>query len=68
MKLSEQVKYVRQKLLLTQEALAKMCGISWLTISRWEREERNPRLTSIGKFYKFCESKGIFFNKEGKHE
>lgn len=68
MKLSEQVKYVRQKLLLTQEQLAKMCGVSWLTISRWEREDRNPRLTSIGKFNKFCEKHLIYFDKEEKHE
>lgn len=65
MKFSEKVKYARMKLLLTQEALAKELGVSYATICRWERETREPQIVSQGKFYAFCERKGIKF--EDKH-
>ena len=53
MKFSEKVKYVRMKLMLTQEALAKELGVSYATICRWERENREPQIVSQGKFYAF---------------
>ena len=62
MKFSEKVKYARMKLLLTQEALAKELGVSYATICRWEKENREPQIVSQGKFYAFCESKGIKFD------
>ena len=50
------------KLLLTQEALAKELGVSFATICRWEKGNREPQIVSQGKFYAFCESKGIKFD------
>ena len=61
MKFSDKVKYARMKLLLTQEALAKELGVSYATICRWEKENREPQIVSHGKFYAFCESKNIKF-------
>ena len=55
MKFSEKVKYARMKLLLTQEALAKELGVSYATICRWEKDNREPQIVSQGKFYAFCE-------------
>ena len=66
MKFSEKVKYVRMKLLLTQEALAKELGVSYATICRWEKDNREPQIVSQGKFYAFCERKGITFEEQGK--
>ncbi len=63
MKFSEQVKYARMKLLLTQEALAKELGVSYATICRWEKDNRKPQIVSQGRFYSFCETKGIKFDK-----
>ena len=65
MKFSEKVKYARMKLLLTQEALAKELGVSYATICRWEKDNREPQIVSQGKFYAFCESKGIKFEEYG---
>lgn len=63
MKFSEKVKYARMKLLLTQEALAKELSVSYTTICRWEKDNREPQIVSQGKFYDFCESKGITFEE-----
>ena len=61
-KFSGKVKYARIKLLLTQEALAKESGVSYATICRREKDNREPQIVSQGKFRAFCESKGIKFD------
>lgn len=55
----DQVKFVRMHLQLSQEELARQMGISFATISRWEREKRKPQLALLGKFYSFCKRNGI---------
>ena len=54
MDFQDQVKFVRMHLQLSQEELARQMGISFATISRWEREKRKPQLALLGKFYSFC--------------
>lgn len=54
MEFSDQVKYVRMVLQLSQTELAQQIGISYATVSRWERENRKPQLAMLGKFYSFC--------------
>lgn len=63
---SDKVKYVRYKLKLSQEALAKEIGVSFATVSRWERENREPQLMTLSKFDDFCKANGIDFI-EGMH-
>ena len=55
----EQVKYVRMVLQISQTELAKACGISYATVSRWEREDRTPQVALLGKFYSFCLRNGF---------
>ncbi len=55
----EQVRTVRVLLQLTQTELAEQIGISYATVSRWERENRTPHLATLGKFYSFCMRNGI---------
>lgn len=55
----KQVKTVRIFLQLTQTELAQQIGISYATVSRWERENRTPHLAMAGKFYSFCMRNGI---------
>ena len=47
MKFSEKVKYARMKLLLTQEALAKELGVSYATVCRWEKDNREPQIVVL---------------------
>jgi Helix-turn-helix. len=61
MNFSEKVIKVRMKLLLSQEALAKEIGVSYATVCRWEKGNREPQVVSQGKFYAFCDEKGIRF-------
>ena len=65
MPFSEKVKYVRIKLQLGQAQLANEIGVSCATISRWEREEREPQMMKQGSFYAFCEKNGIKFDRYG---
>ena len=59
MDFQDQVKFVRMHLQLSQEEFARQMGISFATISRWERENRKPQLALLGKFYSFCKRNGI---------
>ncbi|MBO5130371.1 MAG: helix-turn-helix transcriptional regulator [Oscillospiraceae bacterium] len=59
MTFSDQVKYVRMVLQLSQTELSERMGVSYATISRWERENRKPQLAMLGKFYSFCLRNGI---------
>ncbi|MBR5518665.1 MAG: helix-turn-helix domain-containing protein [Clostridia bacterium] len=59
MDFQEQVKFVRMYLQLSQEEFARQMGISFATVSRWERENRKPQLALLGKFYSFCKRNGI---------
>ncbi len=68
MSFPEQVKFVRMILQLSQTQLAEQIGISYATVSRWERENRTPQLAMLGKFYSFCMRNGIevdLTDKEG---
>jgi len=59
MEFADQVKYVRMVLQLSQTELAQQIGISYATVSRWERENRKPQLAMLGKFYSFCMRNGM---------
>jgi len=38
---------IRRRNLLTQKELAQMVGVSWQTISEWERGNMQPRMTHV---------------------
>ena len=59
---AEKVRYVREKLQLTQSELSKRCGIPMVTLARWENSLQEPRAKQWGKFIEFCESNNIMFN------
>lgn len=57
---AEKIRYVREKLQLTQAELSKKCGIPLVTLSRWETSSQTPRAKQWGKFIEFCEKNGIY--------
>lgn len=66
MNFKDQVKFVRMVLQLSQTELAERIGVSYATVSRWERENRKPQLAMVGKFYSFCLRNGIELKNEDK--
>ena len=38
----QEIKHLREQTQLSQEKLAQLVGTSWVTISRWERQQGNP--------------------------
>ena len=59
MKFGEKVKIVRQKLLLSQEDLAKELGISFATVNRWETGRTEPNFIKQRLFNDFCKQHNI---------
>ena len=61
MNFSERVRYVRARLGYSQHVLADELEVSCGSISRWENENRLPRLKSQARFYSLCAAYGIVF-------
>lgn len=61
MTFAEKVKFVRAKLLVSQTELAKMVGVSFPTINRWETGKLEPTFLNGKKFEEFCKKKNIKF-------
>lgn len=65
MTFGEKVKYVREKLLLSQVELAKELNVTPLSVIRWEQNKTQPHFKSRKVFRAFCEKNGIGFQEDG---
>ena len=63
MLLSDLIRVVRKKALLSQEEFAKTLGVSVGTINRWENGKTKPNITAMKKLKNFCENSGIPFDE-----
>jgi len=61
MNFADKVKYVRAKLLISQMELAKLVGVSFATINRWETGKLKPTFLNEKKFESFCDKEKIKF-------
>ena len=52
--LSELIRIMRKKALLSQEDFAKALNVSVGTINRWENAKTNPNITAMKKIKAFC--------------
>ena len=59
MSFAEKVKYVRTKLKLSQEDVARELGVSFATINRWENGSYNPSRLAKKAFDDFCKENNI---------
>lgn len=62
MELSEKVRYVRDKLKISQEDLARALNVSYATINRWENSKTKPTRMALAVFYDFCDKHDISFD------
>lgn len=63
MSFSEQVKYVRNALYLSQAEMATLMGVTQNTIRRWEHGA-TPRVSAKRKLYNLCAKKKIALPQE----
>lgn len=59
---SEDIKDIRQKCFLSQEAFAKELGISFATVNRWESGKTKPTYKTMKLIDDFCKKNNIIFD------
>lgn len=50
---------LRNKLILSQEDFAKLLGVSFASVNRWERGHHEPTIKVKRKIVELCEKQGI---------
>lgn len=61
MTISEIIREIRIKSLLSQEAFAKELNVSFATVNRWEKGRAKPNMSKMREIKKFCEINNIDF-------
>ena len=61
--LSELIRIMRKKALLSQEDFAKVLNVSVGTINRWENAKTKPNIAAMKKIKAFCEENSIPFDE-----
>ena len=59
MNFSEELKRIRQRSFLTQEAFAKELQVAFSTVNRWECGKAKPNLTAMKNIKSFCDARGF---------
>lgn len=59
---SDEIKRIRQKCFLSQEAFARELSVSFSSVNRWEGGKSKPNMTAMKKIKEFCESQNIDFS------
>lgn len=61
---SNDLKKLREKMLLTQEEFGKLIGVSFETVNRWENGRHTPTMKAKRKISKLANKYEIFSDKE----
>lgn len=59
---SDEIKKIRQKCFLSQEAFGREIGVSFSSINRWESGKTKPNIATMKKIKDFCETQSIDFS------
>ena len=59
MSFCDDLKKIRQRSVMSQEALAKELGVSFTTVNRWETGRCKPSYKAIKQISDFCRSNNI---------
>jgi len=65
MEFPKKVRFVRDKLNLSQEDLARALNVSFSTNNRWENAKTKPIKMAQTAFNAFCKKRGISFDESG---
>jgi DNA-binding transcriptional regulator YiaG len=64
MEFAEKVRFVRERLRISQEELARALNVSYATINRWENSRTVPYKMAQGVFSAFCEKNGVTLSEK----
>lgn len=62
MSFSNDIKVIRQKCLLSQQDFAKVLGVSFATINRWESGKSKPTYKTMKLIDEYCKKHNIDFD------
>lgn len=62
MSYSEEIKKIRQKCFLSQEAFGRELGVSFSSINRWECGKSKPNMIAMKKIKDFCTDHDLDFS------
>ena len=62
MEMKDKLLFIRAKMNMSQESLARVLGVSFATINRWERGHTIPSPRYQVAIDNFCKENGITFN------
>ena len=62
MSFADDIKKIRLKTFLTQEAFAKELGVSFNTVNRWETGKQRPSIKVMKLIDDYCKKNGIDFD------
>ena len=57
MQVSDRIRTLREKFLLTQEDFAKELGVAASTVNRWETGKARPNMSAMRVIKLFCETR-----------
>ena len=63
MELSDKVKYIRKKMDISQEDLARALNVSYATVNRWENAKAKQSRMAKAAFEDYCKKHGISFDE-----
>lgn len=61
MSFAQEIKYIRQRCFLSQEAFARELNVSFSSVNRWESGRSKPNLVAIKSIKEFCEQHNMDF-------
>ena len=62
MSFAQEIKNLRQRCFLSQEAFARELKVSFSSVNRWEGGRAKPNLVAIKSIKAFCEAQNIDFS------
>ena len=63
MTFADELKRIRQRSFLTQEAFAKEVNVSFSTVNRWESGKTKPNLIAMKSIKVFCNTNNVEYDK-----
>ena len=62
MAFTEEIKKLRQRLVMSQTAFAQELGVSYTSVNRWEMGRATPTYKTMKLIDDYCKEKGIEFD------